>query len=337
MKGEYMKFLLFIAVLCSTAAQAEGTRNSVVAFYPGQSWYLRYELDGVLEQYNNHKTGESTYAFAVGEGAGLAVSVQISPAGGAASAARCREDELARLRKNKDFGNQPVRFLDADGADMEVMVNVAEKGVSRHLHRYWLRDGLCTKLHASKTPFTESDRDTFAKLLASARFEPAGASVERGFVVPERGTLIVQSPPAWGFRTGKPGAGPRDITFLFADGNHQLMLTVFPRSAPILRGERTPRKYVENAREQSRSQAVETNPPLEEIAGLGANGYYFTITDKSLAGKPSEPQSWKYMKQGALTVGEGFVIFTLLSNDRDSAEVQAALAMLRQLRFDRGR
>jgi len=329
-----MRFLLFTAALCSAAAQAEGTRDSVAVFYPGKSWYLRYTLEGVLEQYNNHQTGHSSYAYAVGGGSGLTVSVQIAPAGAAASAARCREDELARLRKNKDFGNPQVRFLDADGADMEVEVDLGAKGVSRHVHRYWLRDGLCAKLHASKTPFAQGDQEGFAKLLASVRFEQSGPSFERGFVLPGRGTLLLTAPATWGFRTSQPGTGPRDITFLVADGHYQLMLTVFPQAAPILRGEKTARKYVENAREKSKPQALEADPPLEEIAGRNAAGYYFTITDKSLVGKAPQPENWKYGRQGALVVGESFLVFSLFSNDKDGPDVQAGLALVRQARFD---
>ena len=34
---------------------AEGIQPSVAVYYPGVPWYLRYEMEGVLEEYNNHK------------------------------------------------------------------------------------------------------------------------------------------------------------------------------------------------------------------------------------------------------------------------------------------
>jgi len=328
-----MRPFVILSMLVSVAAQAEGSRESVTVFYPGVAWQLRYELPDVLEQYNNHEPGVSSYAFAISEKTGMTVSVQIASADGAANASRCREDDLARMRAHPKFGNPRVRFIDTATTDLEVVVEVPGQGASRHVHRYWQRDGVCAKLHASKLPFVAADEAVFTAIFNSARFEPASSSIERGFVLPGRGTLLLSSPTAWGFRTGKPGTGPRDITFLFADGNHRLMLTVFPDANRALRGATT-RAYVEGAREKSKGQVLESDAPLEEIAGRAATGYYFTVTDKDLVGKPPQRENWKYMRQGALVAGEAFLIFSLFSNERESPEVQAGLALVREARFD---
>ena len=49
-------FLFFLAA----PLRAEGIQSSVAVYYPGVPWYLRYEMEGVQEEYNNHKPGHST-------------------------------------------------------------------------------------------------------------------------------------------------------------------------------------------------------------------------------------------------------------------------------------
>ena len=50
-------------------------------------------------------------------------------------------------------------------------------------------------------------------------------------------------------------------------------------------------------------------------------GYYFSITDKAPSIKAGE---YKYMTQGGVPVGDLLVMFTIFSNERDSADVPIA-------------
>lgn len=308
------------------AVCAEGAQSTVTVYHPGMPWVLRYELAGVLEEYNNHKPGVSTYAVAASEARRLRVSVQIHAAGTARSAIECRDQEYARLKQNPKFGNPEVRFTQDAGADMEVLIPVAG-GVSRHLHRYWLRDGQCAKVHASRTPFRDEDAAAFATLLQSVRFDAATPTLERAFVIPGRGTLLINVPAAWGFRTTQPAAElPRDIAvFMDPAGERQLMLTLFPDPGQLMQGDATPRTFVENARQYAIEKAVERDPPMRELAG---GGFYFMVTDKDLVDKPPQPNDWRYLWQGARLAGEALVLFSVFSNTKDDPAVEGALASI---------
>jgi hypothetical protein len=327
---------LWLLVSSFASLHAEGIQPSVAVYYPGVPWYLRYEVDGVLEEYNNHKPGHSTYTMARSEKSGLLVSAQLAPAGGAKTAAECRRREHEHNRQQRALAGAGIRLDDAKGIDMEVLVPLGpdKKAVSRHVHRFWLRDGVCAKVHASKTPFAETDRATFDKVLDSVRFEALAARFERGFVLEGRGTLLVSTPAAWGFRASKPGTiAPRDIQFMDPGGEVQMLLTLFPDAQAALNGETNPRAFVETARDAAKLQAVESDPPLVALTGASGSGFYFQVTDKNLVGKPPQPQDWKYLRQGALVVGESLLFFSLLSNAKESAVVDEALRALSEARL----
>ena len=65
---------LLLAAWPAGSLHAEGERPSVSAYYPGLPWHLRYELAGVIEEYNNHRPGVSTYTMAQSETSGMRVS-----------------------------------------------------------------------------------------------------------------------------------------------------------------------------------------------------------------------------------------------------------------------
>jgi hypothetical protein len=322
----------WLLVSSFASLHAEGTQPSVAVYYPGVPWYLRYEMEGVLEEYNNHKPGHSTYTMARSETSGLLVTAQIHPAGSAKSAAQCRSTEHEHNRQQ--LAGAEIRLEDAKGVDIEVLVPLGadKKVVSRHVHRFWLRDGVCTKVHASKTPFVETDRATFDKVLDSVRFEPAATTFERGFLVQGRGTLLVKTPAAWGFRT-KPRVTPRDIQFMDPGGDYQMMLTLFPDAQAVLKGETTARAFVEKARDAAKPHAVEADLPLVAMQGKSGSGFYFQVTDKDLVDKPVKPEDWKYLRRGALFVGDSLLFFSLFSNEKESSVVEGAMRSIAESRL----
>lgn len=321
------------AALPAAPLHAEGSQSSVAVYYPGKSWVLRYEADGVLEQYNNHKQGHSTYATALSQTTGVVISAQIAPAHQATTAVQCRDQEHAHIRKSES-GNAEVKFSEASGTDMEVVVVMGPANrqvTSRHLHRFWLRDGLCAKVHVSKTPFFDRDGEALSRILASARLEPvpAAGTLERAFVVPGRGTLTLTVPAHWGFRTSKPErASPREITFMEPTGDHRVMLTLFPAPERVLRDGGT-REFVASARDKMQANALEADVKLQDLRGAGGAGHHFAVTDKDLAGKPPRAGDWTYLNQGALMVGPTLLVFSVFSNTKDGAGVASAFAAIR--------
>jgi hypothetical protein len=326
---------LLLAAWPAASLQAEGSRSSVAVYYPGLPWHLRYELAGVIEEYNNHKPGVSTYTMARSETSGMIVSAQISPAKEATTARDCRDAEHKHIREHKAFARAQIRPLDGSEVDLEVLVPVgADAAVSRHVHRFWLRDGVCAKVHASKTPFAETDRAGFDALLASVRFEPAAAAVERAFLIPGRGTLLMTVPALWGFQTSKPApTTPRNVVFMEPAGGYQLMLTLFPDAEKLMKGDPTTRTVVEMMRDAVKQKALEPDPPLLPIKGTGGEGFYFLVTDKELVGKPDRPNNWKYLRQGALRIDQLLLLFSMFSNAKESPVVDSTLRAISEARL----
>jgi hypothetical protein len=89
---------------------------------------------------------------------------------------------------------------------------------------------------------------------------------------------------------------------------------------------------VEEARDAGKPKSVETDPPLVALKGASGGGFYFQVTDKDLVGKPAKPGDWKYLRQGALVVGESLLLFSLLSNLKESPVVDGALRALGEAR-----
>src|SRR5262245_64764771 len=249
---------LLLAAWPAVSLHAEGDRPSVAVYYPGLPWHLHYELEGVVEEYNNHKPGISTYTMAQSQTNGMRVSVQINPVKEAKTARDCRDAEQKYMREHKAFAQAQIRPSEGSDADLEVLVPIGADGVvSRHVHRFWLRDGVCSKVHASQTPFAERDRAGFDALLASIRFDPAAEAVERAFLIPGRGTLAMTVPASWGFRTGKPDpATPRNVAFMEPAGDYQLMLTLVPAADKALKGDPTTHAVVDNMRNVAKLKAL---------------------------------------------------------------------------------
>jgi hypothetical protein len=80
---------------------------------------------------------------------------------------------------------------------------------------------------------------------------------------------------------------------------------------------------VESGANAAKSQAVEQSLPVQSFGTAEAQGHYFSVTDR--APKPGE---FKYMTQGAVSVGGLPVAFTILSNGNPKAAVEPTLRML---------
>src|SRR5262245_6468936 len=134
---------LLLASWPAALLHAEGSRPSVTVYYPGVPWHLRYELEGVLEEYNNHKPGLSTYTMARSETSGVLVSTQINPAKESKTARDCRDAEHKHIREHKAFAGAQIRPSEGSDVDLEVLVPLGSGGVvSYHVHRFWVRDGV---------------------------------------------------------------------------------------------------------------------------------------------------------------------------------------------------
>ena len=49
--------------------------------------------------------------------------------------------------------------------------------------------------------------------------------------------------------------------------------------------------------------------------------------------KPVKPEDWKYLRQGALLVGDSLLFFSLFSNEMESPVVEGAIRSIAELRL----
>ena len=77
-------------------------------------------------------------------------------------------------------------------------------------------------------------------------------------------------------------------------------------------------------RDSAKAGALEADPQLTALKGRGSEGWYFFVTDRTLVDKPPRPEDWKYLRQGALLMGESLLFFSMFSNVKDGAAPEAA-------------
>ena len=150
------------------------------------------------------------------------------------------------------------------------------------------------------------------------------ASAAEVRVVAPGAVLVFQAPDGWR-STKQPGRVPT-VSLSPATGNaFQVLVSplvgpdgrLAPSSRESLRG------LVEAGANAAKAQAVEQSLTVQSFGAAEVQGHYFSATDR--APKPGE---FKYMTQGAMSVGGLPVAFTILSNGNPKAAVEPTLRML---------
>jgi hypothetical protein len=145
------------------------------------------------------------------------------------------------------------------------------------------------------------------------------------------GAIVLAVPDSWHARD-VPDSDPASIELEPAEGNaFSIQVTpmvkrdgkVAPADLSGLRG------FVAAQAEENRTQARETEVPLQRLTSDTVEGFYYSLTDKS---ETLEPDEYRHLTQGAFIVDGIPVVFTILGNG-DSDEISApALEILRGAR-----
>lgn len=154
----------------------------------------------------------------------------------------------------------------------------------------------------------------------------------RPFPIEKHGTLELIAPAHWKDTVKK---GPRflspKIEFSPASGRGFLVQITpgGPQLSGLGRGNTAEvRRRVEEAGQRLLSRAMEADLALQELAGDGVSGFYFSLTDKA-----PRPGEYRHLTQGIALVGDLPLAFTILYNDSELGEQQAALEMLSKARL----
>lgn len=154
--------------------------------------------------------------------------------------------------------------------------------------------------------------------------------IERTYPVPGHGELILKVPGDWDVTyLSLAEDKPPVITFYQTDNQKR---EVFQFNLSILwddgfkRDIRNPeniKSLVTNVGESILESSEESELVLNSISGSDGQGYYFKLSDK--AEKAGE---YKYLAQGALSVGEVLLVFSLFTYKPDTQLQNMALEMV---------
>lgn len=156
-------------------------------------------------------------------------------------------------------------------------------------------------------------------------------TIQRLYPVPEHGEIILNVPASWEVTYFSPGeTKPPVITFYKKDKNQgelfQLNISTlwddgFERD--ITSPEQI-RALVEETGMNILEYSKEEELKLIPLNGSQGEGYYFILSDKAPG-----PGEYEYLMQGALSVGEILVVFSLFTQEPDSPYQNNTLKMLR--------
>jgi len=161
---------------------------------------------------------------------------------------------------------------------------------------------------------------------ASEITEPSDNPRARSFALPQHGSLVLVVPESWdhGIRLA-PDNLPPTIVLTPRQGD-EFKVLVTPlwslKGEPGFNNPDATRRIVEKSRVSLLPTAVERDVPLQEFKGKYGAGYSFSVTDKA----PGD--SYPYLVQAGLGVGDLWLNVTVLSRKKDSESIRRMLQAL---------
>lgn len=208
--------------------------------------------------------------------------------------------------------------------------------LTQNLHRYMYRDGLCAKVHVSTLSNTAAAAEDLTKVASSMRISTPSGDITRMFYVPQAGSIVLSMPKSWSFETSNPSNSRQRAITIYTDEQFHFMITAIRPRVQAQPDDVATYEAAESAKKQVGTIALQKEIKVEELKGRNAKGHYVFVSDKTLVGKPNQPQNWKHMWQGMLKTGDVFVTFSIFSNDADAPDALSAMRSLENLSFRAG-
>jgi hypothetical protein len=158
---------------------------------------------------------------------------------------------------------------------------------------------------------------------------------EKSFVVPGKGQLLLQIPAIWKVTTQpSPKGAPPSLTLRFEQQfSSDFVLMITTLSEAPANHTLDVRQMMEMTGNHALNGAVEKKLAYESFGGDQANGYYFSLTDKSWVKGKSSAGIYKYQTQGMATIANVTLVFAIMHNYFDSNDKKASLEMLQSARL----
>ncbi|HYF36815.1 MAG TPA: hypothetical protein VD994_16080 [Prosthecobacter sp.] len=153
------------------------------------------------------------------------------------------------------------------------------------------------------------------------------------FDLGDRGQLEVAIPATWTAKGEK--AGDQGFNILIKpnnDANAGVQLTVLFVQVDQKLSEEDMQKGFAAGLEPMLAGSVEKKADMEKLKLKDGSGFFASLTDASLVGKPSQPGNFKIMTSGMAKLSDGVIVaLTLLSDDKTGTEFAEAMKMLESL------
>ncbi len=318
------------SVLAIVSAETEQpVRNAVLLTLPKLDWAL--EVGGaelIVEQKEITPDGKNARFMAVDWTTGILVSGFLEDRGRPATAEECRDFYFAKLKDTPPKEENIVQSKSGNMAlaDYVVKEYAGIKMDQKHINAYLTKGNIWMDVHLSKMSFKEEQRDQFNTILRNVKLVPKTPTqkVRASYRATNQVVLRLDLPAGWSDEI-EPGSSdtPPEIRMTPPpDGSSKVLITLlsFKQDLPDDKRLIGIRKTVEDAGKEALPQAVERTDDIRQFQGKSSLGYLFTLTDK--APKPNE---FKYLTQGGYGVGRLILLFTVLSNEKDSAVSKLAL------------
>lgn len=175
-------------------------------------------------------------------------------------------------------------------------------------------------------------------LVIGAVILPGGAAPlaadEQVVTLGKHGALVLKVPEGWTMDVSGVSADvPPTLTFKPEVGD-EFVLLVTPiwselSGDPDFGSQDSVYRVVETTAQEAVIESVELELEIHEFGG-DRTGYFFWSTDSRLADKDRIPSGeYLHLTQGAIMIGDLLCSFTILTNERPSGVIDAALLMLR--------
>lgn len=310
----------------------EPVKSAILLTLSKLDWALEVGgADLIVEQKEVTPDGKSARFMAADWTTGILISAFLEDQGRPATAEQCRDFYWAKAKESPLKKDDIVQSKFGNMALVEFLVKEHEgvKTDQKHVNAYLTRGNFWIDVHLSKMYFKEGERELFNTILRNVKLSPRKSTqkVRMSYRITNQMALRLDMPPGWSDEI-KPGSGetPPEIGMIpMPEGVSKVLISVLSFKQDMPDSERLTgiRRTVEDQGNEALPQAVERTFDIRQFKGKSSLGYLFTLTDKS-----PKPNEFKYLTQGGYGVGRLILLFTILSNEKDSEVSKLVLEMV---------
>ncbi len=307
-------------------------KSAVLLTLPELDWAL--EVGGtelILQQKEISPDGKSARFMAVDWTTGILVSAFLEDQGKPATAEECRAFYFAKLENSpaKRENIMQSKFGDMAVAEYIVKEFAGRKADQMNVNAYLTKGNVWVDVHLSKLYFKEEQRELFSTILRTVKLSPrkSGQKVRMSYRITNQTVLRLDVPPGWSDKF-EPGSGERQPAIRMGpapEGSTKVLIRVLALKEQMPDDEMSARlrKTVEDQGAEALAWSVEKTLDVRPFQGRSSSGYVFTLTNKS-----PDPNAAKYLTQGGCGVGTLLLLFTALSDEKDSDVSRLTLEMV---------